>query len=201
MVEEAEIAKQAEEISEAHKHEAFNRMVAITVAVVALIMVLGKVKDENVMRAMMATQTEQLDDWNYYQARSLKSHVYKVSSKTVQLIGAMNPSTPAPARQQVAAALRDWEKQIKHEEDGQKDLMAKAKGGEEQYQELREQDHQFHFSEALLTLAITLFAVASLTRARSLFGLGLAVAVLGLFLELAGFMVWNVQLGFLKFLT
>jgi hypothetical protein len=202
VVEEAEIAKQTEELAEAHKHDRFNRMVAITVAVLALTMVLGKVKDSNLQIGMLASLTEQLDNWNYYQARSLKQHQFELQTQDWQLKQALPGPALTPAQQQqLAAALALWQTEAAKEATGKADLQKKAEAAKAHYDALREQDHSFHFSEALLTLAITLFAVSALVKSKHLYGLGLAVALVGFVIELGGFLRWNLHLDFLRFLT
>jgi hypothetical protein len=201
MVEEAEIHKQTEELAEAREHDRFNRMVAITVAILALTMVLGKVKESNLQIRMQASLTEQLDDWNYYQARSLKQHEFELQIQHWQLMQGL-PGTVTPEKQpQIAAALAQWQAAAAKEASGKADLQKKGDAAQKQYEDLREQDHQFHFSEALLTLAITLFAVSALVKSKPLYGLGLGVAIVGFVMELGGFLSWDLHLGFLKFLT
>jgi hypothetical protein len=201
MVEEAEVAHQTEEIAEAHRHERFNRMVAVTVAIVALSMVLGKIKDENLQRRTMVALIQDLDDWNYYQAKSLKQHMFELEDQHWQLMESLFATAPAPVRQQMDSARQDWSAQGSKEKKEGADLQTKAQAEETNLEGLKEQSHDFHFAEALLTLAITLFAVSALTRGRWLYALGLAIAILGAALELAGFLGLSVHPSFLQFLT
>jgi hypothetical protein len=202
VVEEAEISKQTEELAEARKHDRFNRMVAITVAVLALTMVLGRVKDSNLQIRMMASLTEQLDDWNYYQAKSIKQHQFESQIQDWQLHEALPGPALTPAQQQkLDSALAKWQAQAAKEAAEKADLQAKAEAAKAEYDALREQDHGFHFAEALLTLAVTLFAVSALVKNKPLYGLGLGVAIVGFGMELGGFLGWNLNVQLLRFLT
>ena len=201
MVEEAEIAHQTEEIAEAHQHERFNRMVAVTVAVVALFMVLGKIKDDNLERRTMVALVTELDDWNYYQAKSLKQHMFEIEDQHWQLMQSLFAAAPAAVLQQMTAAREAWSAQGYKEKTDSAGLQTQAQAEEANVEALKEQDHDFHFSEALLTLAITLFAVSALIRGRWLYGVGLAVAILGAAMELAGFLGFSLHPAFLQFLT
>jgi hypothetical protein len=201
MAEETEISKETEEIAEAHEQGHFNRIVALTVAILALVMVLGKVKDDNLGRRTQATLTREMDQWNYYQAKGLKQHTYELQIQHWQLVLASTPGMTPAARGQISTAIQGWQTQARKESD-QKDLaMQTAQADEDQHETLENQEHEFSFAQALMTLAVTLFAVSALVQSRPLYGFGLAVAILGTAIELGGFLGWNLHLGFLAFLT
>jgi heme/copper-type cytochrome/quinol oxidase subunit 4 len=202
MVEEAEISKETEEIAEAHKHGRFNRLVAITVAVLALVMVLGRVKEDNLGRRALATLMQEVDQWNYYQDKSLKQHMFELQIQHWQLVLATSGSGLAAAgRQQIAAALQGWQTQARKESDQKAEALKTAQADEAAHEALEEQEHGFSFAQALMTLAVTLFAVSALVQSKPLYGFGLGVAILGLIIQLGGFLGWNLHLAFLHFLT
>jgi hypothetical protein len=187
---------------EARHHTGINRTIAITVSFVALVMVLGKVKDDNIMRRMFAAQTAELDDWNYYQARSIKAHMFELQAQQWQLASATMPAPLSDAqRARIGAAVKKWQGEADRENAGKDSLQKKAEGEEKEYESLHLTDHQFHFSEALLTLAVTLFAVAALTQGTALYIVGVVVAAMGCIVTLGGFLGWQIELTFLKFLT
>jgi hypothetical protein len=201
-VEQAQIHEQTAQLAEAHKHDLFNRMVAITVAVLALFMVLGKVKDGNIETKMMTTLMVQLDDLNLMQDRSIKQHLFELQIQHWQLMQGLSGLNLRPAeQQQLTALLADWQAEAAHMEQAKTDLKTKADATKAKHDALKIQDQQFHFSEALLTLAITLFAVSALVKSKHLYGVGVGVSVLGIVMELSGFLSWNLHLDFLRFLT
>jgi hypothetical protein len=202
MVEEAEISKQTEEISEAHQQGRFNRLVAITVAILALVMVLGKVKDDNLGRRTLATLMHEVDQWNYYQDKSLKQHMFELQVQHWELVLATSGTSLTPAgRQQITAAMGGWKTSARQESDQKAEALKTARADEAEHDALEEQEHEFNFAQALMTLAVTLFAVSALVHSKPLYGFGLGIAVLGGIMELSGFLAWNLHLGFLHFLT
>ena len=201
-VEAGEIHEKATETMEARHHTGINRTIAITVSLVALVMVLGKVKDDNIMRRMFAAQTAELDDWNYFQARSIKAHMFELQAQQWQLASATMPSPLTDAqRARIGVAVKKWQGEADRENAEKDKLQRKAEGEEKEYESLRLIDHQFHFAEALLTLAVTLLAVAALTQGAALYAVGVVIAALGCAVTLTGFLGWQIELSFLKFLT
>ena len=133
MVEAAEIHKQTAEIAEAHKHEGFNRMVALTVAVLALFMVMGRVKEGNVATGVVTAQMAHLQAWTQFGEKTTKARLLDLQIQNWKMmIEAPLASTP-PARlqmlqQAVAAAQKEFD-QIKggmdYEQQRAKDALAR----------------------------------------------------------------------------
>ena len=201
-MEETEIHKQAEELAEAHRHGRFNRTVAITVAVLALAMVLGKVKESNVATGVMAVLVNRAQFQSQFQDRNLMRCLYQLQIENWQL----RETTPGAAttqeqQQKLASAQAQWQAEAERLSREQTEMTAGTKREQATHKVLIAQQHLLQFAEALMTLAITLFAVSALTRSKLLYGVGLAVAIVGVFLELGGFLRWNLDVGLLRFLT
>ena len=52
-----------------------NNTVALTVVVLATVLGLCKIKDDNIVQAMQQAKADAVDNWNQYQATRLKLHV------------------------------------------------------------------------------------------------------------------------------
>src|SRR6476620_2987205 len=52
-----------------------NTFAAITVALLATLMGICKVKDDNLVQAMQQAQADKLDHWSFYQARNIRQEV------------------------------------------------------------------------------------------------------------------------------
>src|ERR1700759_1040591 len=63
-----------------------NAVVAITVAILATFMGVGKIKDDNIVQAMQQAQADKLDNWAYYQARTIRPDFAQstVAQRTLQ---------------------------------------------------------------------------------------------------------------------
>jgi len=60
---------------EKDKAKHLNRKVAISVALLSTFMAVSKVKDDNLVQAMLQAKTDAVDTWNEYQSKKLKHHL------------------------------------------------------------------------------------------------------------------------------
>jgi hypothetical protein len=188
-----ETKEKTEEIME-HGRNRFNRMVAVAVAMVAVLMTLGKIKSEKIVEHMLAVQATELDQWNYYQSKSIKQHLYQLQVEQWRLqqeSAVLSPSGTTAIKGQLAK----WGAEIKRYDKEKADAQEGAERARKEYEHLELRNDQFHFTEALFSLSIALLAVASLARSRMLFGLGLFFAACGVGMGLAGFLGWTVRVG------
>jgi hypothetical protein len=191
----------SDQVAEAGKGR-LNRLIAISVAASAVILTLGNIKDGNIIQSMMQAQAAELDHWNQFQAKSTKQHLYELQIEQWQLAARMGPpaagSTAQPALEKQIAK---WQSEVKRYDGEKADLKKQAEESRASYGALNFRDDQFDFAEALLGLSITLFAIASLTQSRSLYGFGLVIGLGGAIMSLAGFCGWLIHPGVIRFLT
>ncbi|WP_243469142.1 DUF4337 domain-containing protein [Paraburkholderia sp. PGU19] len=167
----------------AHSGDQLSRWVAVFTAILAALSGLlhyqeGVLQTQALISKNDAVllQSKASDQWNYYQAQSNKGHLMELAAET------------APPEKQ--AYYRD---QISKYEERKKETAAKAHQIEQQVEDANRQSesrqhpqHMFGQALALISVAISLAAVTSLTGSRKLFvvagltGLaGVAVALLG----------------------
>src|SRR2546428_13238061 len=70
--------------------------VAITVALLATVLGICQVKDDNIVQAMQQAQADKLDHWNFYQARNIREEVAAAAATQLRLAAAGAP----PAQQE-----------------------------------------------------------------------------------------------------
>lgn len=123
-------------------------------------------------------QSKASDQWSYYQAQSNKGHLMELAAET------------APAEKQ--AYYRD---QIGKYEERKKEATAKARDLEQQVEAANRQSesnqhpqHMFGQALALISVAISLAAITSLTSSRKLFVLAGLTGLGGLGVAIAGFL-------------
>ena len=201
-MDQADLPERTQELAEAGDTNRLNKIVAATVAIIAVFMMMCNVKDGNICQAMQQAQAKQLDQWNYYQAKSLKQHTYQVQVDELTLQAAIaTPPLSADARAKVDAQIATWKQAIAKYGKEQADIKLAAEGAGKEYDDLNFRDDQFDFSEALLGLAITLLAVCSLTRNRVLYGFAVLMAIGGFIMGLAAFCQWQIHPGIISILT
>ena len=100
------------------------------------------------------------------------------------------PANLQPAyeqQRQVYEALAKDQAQKKEE------LKAQAEKDQATYDALNFRDDQFDLSDALIAIAISLLAVASLTQLPWLYGLALLPSVFGVVMGMAGLVGWGIH--------
>lgn len=144
--------------------------VALTSAILAALAAVAALLAGFHANEAMIEQIKASDQWNYYQAKSIKESVLRAKGDVLTSLG--RPVTAEDA------------KDIERYEAEQQDIYKEAKGREEV-------SHAHLKRHVILARAVTLFqvaiavaAIAVLTRLRWFWGLGILVGLLGL-----GFMV------------
>ncbi len=170
--------------------ERLNSLIAITVAVLAALMGLTKVKDDNIVQAMQQAKVNAVDAWGEYQAKKIKHHLAETSVVQLAALQLIAPSNAAP---QFAAMLRHYETDIGRYQGEEKELMDKARRFEREYDQLNFRDDQFDLSDTALSIALGVLATAALANRRWLLVLAWMFGALGILMAAAGFLQLNLH--------
>jgi hypothetical protein len=167
-----------------------NPAVAISVALLATFMGICKVKDDNICQAMQQAQADKIDHWGFYQARNTREEVAKAALVQLRLQAAERPPEKRLAYDQ---AIAQYELIVHDQAQKKEELRAQAGKDQDTYDALNFRDDQFDLSDALLAIAISLLAIASLTQLWWLFGVSLVPATFGVMMGLAGLIGWGLH--------
>lgn len=172
------------------KPSRLNPAVAITVALLATFMGICKVKDDNIVQAMQQAQADKVDHWAFFQARNIREEIAKSTLTQLRL-----QALTVPAEHQAAyqVQITAYEALAKDQAQKKEELKTLAEKDQTTYDALNFHDDQFDLSDALIAIAISLLAVASLTQLWWLFGLSLAPALFGVLMGLAGLGGWRIH--------
>jgi hypothetical protein len=165
-----------------------NRLVAATVVILTVFMAISKVKDDNIVQAMQKAKSESVDAWAEYQSTRVKLHVDENGLATLRLLETTGVDKTLAAKQ-----ATEYEADIKKYQARSAETMAKAKTLEAEYDRLNFRDDQFDMSDAFLSIAVALAAVASLTEAFWLLAVAWGSGALGLMFGGAGFLGLNLR--------
>jgi ABC-type phosphate transport system auxiliary subunit len=166
-----------------------NDFVAITVVILSVFMAIAKVKDDNINQAMQKAKSESVDAWAEYQSARIKLHVDENGLSTLRLLETTSQVDKTLAAKQTAEYEADIKKYIARSAE----TMAKAKALEAEYDRLNFRDDQFDMSDAFLSIAIALSAVAALVDAWWLLYLAWGSGGFGLFMGIVGFAGYNLR--------
>ena len=169
------------EIDAQAKDKRLNRMVALTVVVLSIFMGLGQVKDGNIVQAMSQAQSNAVDRWGEYQATRTKLHIDETALAQARVV-------PALAAEQARLTT-----EIGKYENEAPALRHAAEGFQAQYDALNVHDDQFDASDAAISVAVAIAAVAALSESFPALFAAWAFGGFGLVMGLAGFLGWALK--------
>jgi hypothetical protein len=180
------------EVTAEAKGKLLNRMVAVTVVVLSVFMGVSNIKDGNLVQAMQVAKADAVDTWTQYQATRTKLHIAESALAQDRLLAASAPKAALAAEEaRLTTAITKYEQESK-------DLSAKARGLEASYDAMNVHDDQFDASEALLSIAVSLAAVAALAETSWVLYAGWGFGAFGLIMGVAGFAKWGLHPDFLS---
>ncbi len=170
-------------VPESNPRDPLNTWVAILVALLASFMAVTKVKDDNIVQAMMQSKSDAVDTWSEYQAKKIKHHLIEMGrDQAMALRSTMGHSDRAAWDKQ----LRHYETEISRYRSEEETLRNKARSFEKQYDTLNFRDDQFDLSDAVLSISIATLAITSLTRKRWLLWMSMVMGFFGVIMGTAG---------------
>ncbi len=160
-----------------------NDWVAVSVAVLSAFMAVTKVKDDNIVQAMLQAKSDAVDTWGEYQSKRIKQHLTELGLKQAQ---ALYVSAPERGKVLLAAQERDYQATVTRYMADEARFSKKARGFEQDYNDLNYRDDQFDLSDAALSISLALLAVTALTSKRKLFAFSWLFGGFGVVMGLAG---------------
>jgi hypothetical protein len=167
-----------------------NATVAITVALLATFMGICKVKDDNINQSMQQAQANRVDHWAFYQARNVREEVAKATMVQLKLAAAGRPASEQAGYQD---AIKQYEALALEQGRKKTEAKADAENDQKSYDAANFKDDQFDLSDALLAIAISLFAVTALTQLWALYFAALVPTAFGVLMGLAGLAGWAIH--------
>ena len=160
-----------------------NTWVAVSVALLATFMGICKIKDDNIVQAMQQAQADRIDHWSFYQARNVRQEVAQAEVDQLQLIA---DGQPDAARARSAPVIARYQALVLEQKAKKDSLRVQAEQDQKTYDSLNFHDDQFDLSDALISIAISLLALTSLTQRRWLFWVAMVAAVFGVLMGVSG---------------
>lgn len=171
------------------KEKKFNSYVAMITAVYAVILALSSLGGNHAMKEMLLAQQQASDQWAYYQAKSIREHLYKSQKMMLENeVSLLSGNLGADAAAKVRTTLKklgDTESQFAKEK---KEIMQEARKLEEERDKNRSKDPYFEYAEVLLQIAIIMASVSIIADSRTAFFFSVLFAVAGAFLCSNGYL-------------
>jgi len=165
----------------------WSRSIAVVTALLAVVAAIGALRSGVLVNGALIAKNDEIshrtratDQWNFYQAKSIKGVVYVVAE-------AQAPPGSALAAQSRAAVARYAREQEQIKADAEA-LEKRADADDRRADRDMGHHHMFAFSVSLCQIAIAISAVAALTRRRRVWLFGLATGAAGVLALVGGFL-------------
>jgi hypothetical protein len=179
-------------------HDPFDRNVAMTMTVIAALLAVvtllsHRAHTETLRLVTLAAvyKSEATDEWNYYQAKNIRSHAYRTSGEFSSFV-----TKEGGSETRRKAAAERWQKQVdKYEQElpeqkkRAEELDAKSVAAVKQSEHVHHQADRFDVGELAVELALILSSIAVLTKRRPYWYAGIAFACAGSAVAATGFLL------------
>jgi len=189
-----EIHKERGEREEEQRATAWTRYISLTTALLAVFAAVGALQSGSLVNEAMISQLKASDTWNEYQSARQKTHIYTLSTNSI-LDSEPNGAPLTPTKKtgrwtakSPADRAKEYEGQIKKEEDKSKDLSVKAKRLEKEAGILMGSHERFATSVAFIQVAIALGAISALTKIKAVWLMSILIGIAGIAAFAAGFL-------------
>ncbi|MEY5016686.1 MAG: hypothetical protein RIS92_3044 [Verrucomicrobiota bacterium] len=177
--------------------KALNVGISFAVAIAGTFMALCEVKSGNVAQAIENAQSQRLNEWSYFQAKSTKQSVAEGALDQLVSLRSVSGSADLEALKLLDGRILDLKGKIDRYEREKGEIQVKAKKSEDDYIRFSEIDDQFDASAAAMSVGIALSGVSALVSSRRLFVGAVVFLALGIALGVAGFLGVKLTLPFL----
>mgnify|MGYP000036988508 CR=1 FL=1 len=139
-----------------------NKKIALLISILALLLAISETMSKAYQTEVLTKQIEASNLWSFFQAKTIRSTVTKLTAETTQLTGKTSDPKTASALEKWDAAAKRYDSEPETGE-GRKELAARAKEAEavrDLYM------HKYHFVEiasGILQVAIVLASATIIT--------------------------------------
>jgi len=175
---------------EQFKTRSFERRVALTTSIFAVILAIAGLGGNNATKEMLLAQQQSSDQWAFYQAKSIKEHQTRTHRLQLDLeLAERGARMPPEARKKTEALLAQVTDEEKRYQSEKQEIEKEAKALEHERDVNRTKDPYFDFAEVLLQIAIVMASISILADTPVIFHFSLVLASFGGFLALNGYLL------------
>lgn len=172
-------------------NKTLNNLVAATVVVLSVFMAVCNIKDGNIVQNMQMQKADEVDSWGEYQGTKLKLGLAESTLVGLRVRAAEAPA--GPVAEAVAKEMAVQQGIVDKQTKQAAEQLAKAKSYRPAIDALGKVDDQFDMSEAFVSIAIAVAAVAVLVESFPLLLLAWFSGATGIAFGLAGFLGWDIH--------
>ncbi len=168
-----ELEEQAE-----HAHHSGQKGIGLTTSIVAVLLAIATLLGHRSHTEEVVLRTEANDQWAYYQAKKIRSHVYEADAQLARLSG--------DAGKDVAADMT--KKSAKYDKDAE-EIQNKANELDGEQKLVTRRANYFDLSELFLEVSIIFCSIALLTEMKVFWKVSFVTTIAGVGGIVAGFLI------------
>ncbi len=167
----AELKADRAATKEKEKREAWTKYVSLTVVIIAVFGSIAAQWGGKFSSRSQMSQAQASDQWAFYQAKSIKQHLYKINR--AQVVKSADSAEAAKQQKEFDAEIAKYEKE-------KNEIMEKAKALEAVRDASSKLGSQIGLAITLFSMSIALTSICMMTKKKPLWFLGMAVAAVAL---------------------
>ncbi len=170
---------ESQEISESIEKagEANERRIGLTMAIVAVLLAVATMLGHRSHTEEVLIQTRANDQWAYYQAKTIRAHMYEADSE----LAAMMPHGEE--------AATNFKKRAEDQRKGAEDVKRDAESKEKETENTSHKANQFDTAEIFLEISIVLCSITLLTKNRLFFLVSFGSTIVGVVFACRGLLL------------
>ena len=176
----SEELQELQEHAEHAQHDRSLAPVSLTMAVLAVLVATVSLLGHRSHTEEVILQNKATDQWAYYQAKNIRRHAEEMFLDTLSL---------SPANDQTAKVQQKYTQDIERYRNDQKEIEEKARDLEKEVVFERNRADRFDLGEVFLEMGLVITSITLLTRRRVFWGVGSALAVVGVILAATAFLI------------
>lgn len=173
------------------KKEKWMNLLAVSTVVFAVCATLSTFKGGGYSTKSLLNQSHASDQWNFYQAKSIKGYLYEIQKENLELEAERVTGSHAGAdTARIHRMIAAYGEKISKYDKEKKEIKVKAEEFEANRDEARKHSQEFGMAVIFLQVSILLSSIAALTKKKPVWYLSLGTGLAGIFYFLNGFFLW-----------
>jgi uncharacterized protein DUF4337 len=170
---------EVEEIKESSEKakESGEQTIGLTMAIMAVLLAFATMLGHRTHTEEVLIQTKANDQWAYYQAKNIRSHMYQANYEMAELIRGD------------ASVAEDFRKKSEDQKQGAEVVHAKAEDLEREVEVATRRAGRFDTSEIFLEIAIVLCSITLLTGTRAYWRISFISSAVGIAFMVSSFLI------------
>lgn len=167
---------------EGHESEPWMLPVAVTLAILAVLVAMATLMGRRAGNEELLLQTQASDQWAFFQAKSIRLHEMQAVADVLGAVQPMDKDRAADLREQYLKEVERYDKE-------KDQISEKAKELESERTLVGKRGDRFDAAEGTLEIALIICSLTLLTKKRFFWFAGILVGIAGVAAGLSGFLI------------